>query len=236
MWPRARSLPLAAVWLVCLCLRMQSPVARLALTPRTASTAPPGAPLLSHVAPQPQHGRLPLLSHVAPQPQHGRLRSCVYLLASQFFPSHRLPPCSPQGHYCTGGTSATPCGDDKYNPFLGASAVGACLTCDATLSPRFTSVAGSAYCTVPYFERNCPSELAGRGVCQLALPLSLQSAVPALACLQGASLFTETNTSSTSFAAAGGEYFDESSMKCEKCPAGTARTGGDATNLECTPW
>lgn len=53
------------------------------------------------------------------------------------------------------------CAEDTANPYLGARA-SYCTTCQAspaeTTRTRPTSYAGAAYCTVPYLERNCPSE------------------------------------------------------------------------------
>lgn len=44
---------------------------------------------------------------------------------------------------------------DKYNSFLGKSDNADCTTCDDTADPRFTSLPGADYCTVPYVNVNC---------------------------------------------------------------------------------
>lgn len=51
---------------------------------------------------------------------------------------------------------ARPClAADKFNPLLGKSANTACQTCAPGASPRYTSNAGSAYCTVPWVDTTC---------------------------------------------------------------------------------
>lgn len=66
--------------------------------------------------------------------------------------------CSPQGYYCAGNTAlrkACPAG--SFNQLLGMDAQGDCTDCSPTTQadPKFTSFLGAAYCTAPYFERNC---------------------------------------------------------------------------------
>ncbi|PSC76086.1 serine threonine [Micractinium conductrix] len=56
-------------------------------------------------------------------------------------------PC-PVGAVCdASATQPTTCLTDQYQPYLGQPA-GACLTCNASTVPRYTSAAGDDYCTV----------------------------------------------------------------------------------------
>ncbi|PRW59245.1 von Willebrand factor type EGF andpentraxin domain-containing 1 Flags: Precursor [Chlorella sorokiniana] len=58
----------------------------------------------------------------------------------------------PQGQTCASNT-ATDCTAANANPYLGQT-TGACKDCTPDTT-RYTSLAGAAYCTVPYFDRNC---------------------------------------------------------------------------------
>lgn len=61
--------------------------------------------------------------------------------------------CSPQGSTCAGAAAApATCAAATANPYLGTST--GCTTC-APVTSRYTSLAGAAYCTVPYFDRMC---------------------------------------------------------------------------------
>lgn len=40
------------------------------------------------------------------------------------------------------------------SPYVSSSVLGDCLTCDHDVS-RVTSLAGDAFCTIPYFDRTC---------------------------------------------------------------------------------
>lgn len=52
---------------------------------------------------------------------------------------------------------------DKYNSFLGKSDNAAdCDTCDALAVPRYTSLPGADYCTVPYVNITCGDGERGR--------------------------------------------------------------------------
>ncbi|KAL4425824.1 hypothetical protein ABPG75_009840 [Micractinium tetrahymenae] len=63
-------------------------------------------------------------------------------------------PC-PVGTVCAANsTTPTSCADDQYQPYLGQSA-DACLTCDASAVPRYTSNAGDSYCTVTWVNTTC---------------------------------------------------------------------------------
>lgn len=62
--------------------------------------------------------------------------------------------CSPQGKTCAGGAAAAiNCIADKANPYLGQTG-DVCITCNHD-NTKYTSLAGAAYCTVPYFDRMC---------------------------------------------------------------------------------
>lgn len=63
-------------------------------------------------------------------------------------------PC-PVGTVCAANSTApTSCSDDQYQPYLGQAA-DACLTCNASAVPRYTSNAGDDYCTVTWVNTTC---------------------------------------------------------------------------------
>ncbi|KAL4425823.1 hypothetical protein ABPG75_009839 [Micractinium tetrahymenae] len=73
----------------------------------------------------------------------------TYALSGQY-----CPPC-PTGYTCAGGDKVA-CGYDQYNKYLGKSVAGtSCTTCDPAATPRYTSLPGADYCTVPYVNMTC---------------------------------------------------------------------------------
>lgn len=62
--------------------------------------------------------------------------------------------CSPQGNTCAGGTAAKAvCAADYANPFLGQSS--GCFSCNSGTT-LVSSLAGSAYCTIPQCRPSAP--------------------------------------------------------------------------------
>ncbi len=83
---------------------------------------------------------------------------CAPAQISSFLPPERLP-VMPAYQAPTHSPSLA----DKYNSFLGKSDNAAdCDTCDANANPRYTSLSGADYCTVPYIDITCGD--GGRGM------------------------------------------------------------------------
>ncbi|KPF41078.1 hypothetical protein [Rhizobium sp. AAP43] len=144
------------------------------------------------------------------------------------------PPC-PTGYTCTGGAKTT-CGYDKYNSFLGKSDNAAdCDTCDALAVPRYTSLPGADYCTVPYVNITCGDGLEYDDSSSTCVPCAdgwkrLASIDDVcVACTAGTYKLNATHCT----ACTGNTVAPVDAMNsCQTCPLGSI---ADGTFTECTP-